>query len=1318
MASNPANRIMRDFYHQTETPERPQILGLTASPRTRGKAGELESIESNLDAIARTPKLHREELLRYTFEPELVRLQYQNKSPDASPPADLRKLANLYSNLDIEKDPYIIKCRADPSASDSKQLRKALNSRKTYCQDQIKSLYNKSAAIFEELGSWATQYFIYTTIENFCSKADVDDFSPIHALDDSEKSYLKEILRTIKSPCQKTDDLVQSLKNEDDLRNLSLAGSTCLSAKARCLVDYLASVDTTELTGLVFVQTRAACAVLGQILSTHEKTRNKLRVSTFVGMSSSPNRKFDMGELVDVKNQTDTLEHMRHGHKNLILATSVLEEGIDISACNVVICFEKPPNLKAFIQRRGRARKSRSKYVLMFPEDDNQSQLAMWEQLEDEMRKSYMDEMRKIEYLRAIEDADTAAREFCVQSTGAKITLEDAVQHLYHFCATLPTDPYADLRPIFTFTGTHEGESIKANVSLPNSVDSSVREASSLYEWASEKLARRDAAFEAYIALYHANLVSDNLLPLRGQGDEAVAEAQKSVQKIVSLVDINEQLDIWSSIAREWYNVATIHISTVLITQGGSPWMKMLMILPKPLPNPLEIDLYWDAFKTLKATIEPGLSISQDMINTQAMADCTALLLRSVFPNRMEVDQTDFVAHFVPAEVQDLFPWLEQYRGTFSAESPIEERFANGTAGIIRDLTNNGAPHTFGGLERLHSRMSGQLDGATQSVRDPEIEEENEEEIFIRARRLPKRADFLHAIPLQDCKKVELSSTLLRASECTVDKLPFIYSQFALFVPSILHKVEINMIAEDLRRNLLSSVEFSDLSLVITAISTTASQESTNYQRLEFLGDSILKTMVSLTLLATHVNWHEGVLSHQKDHIVSNANLARACIAKGLDKYILTKPFTGHKWRPLYISNMLSEQVPSTRQLSTKTLADVVESLIGAAYCDGGITKALACLQSLLPATQWAPLDQLCATLNSVYDIHVPLPPPYEPLETLIGHNFKLPSLLLEAITHPSHHGRTPSYQRLEFLGDSVLDRIITVTAFSNTPPIETHTLHLIRTALVNANFLAYHSLTLSTPLPKTSITTNLDGTFTPIEATTPLALWTFMRHSSPAIRTAQAACQIRFQRLAAPIHDTFLSGTHYPWTLLAALEAPKFFSDIVEAVIGAIYIDTGGELAACEAFLERMGVMPYLRRVMWRGEGAVAVKHPKEELGVVADKEGVRYEVFRGGEKGEGLGGGSKEGEGLGGGNKEEEQLGGSNKEEEPGSSTKADEPSSDNDAETVQTGAKKKGELKCRVWVGERMVVEVGAGLSAIEVETRAAEEAVGILKKEKGI
>ena len=47
-----------------------------------------------------------------------------------------------------------------------------------------------------------------------------------------------------------------------------------------------------------------------------------------------------------------------------------------------------------------------------------ESLLETWQQLEDEMRRRYMEEMRQIEDLQMLEDADTGAREFYVESTG------------------------------------------------------------------------------------------------------------------------------------------------------------------------------------------------------------------------------------------------------------------------------------------------------------------------------------------------------------------------------------------------------------------------------------------------------------------------------------------------------------------------------------------------------------------------------------------------------------------------------------------------------------------------------------------------------------------------------------------------------------------------------------------------------------------------------------------------------------------------------------------------------------------------------------
>ena len=101
----------------------------------------------------------------------------------------------------------------------------------------------------------------------------------------------------------------------------------------------------------------------------------------------------------------------------------------------------------------------------------------------------------------------------------------------------------------------------------------------------------------------------------------------------------------------------------------------------------------------------------------------------------------------------------------------------------------------------------------------------------------------------------------------------------------------------------------------------------------------------------------KGYLSAKKDRLVSNSRLSRAAIESGLDAFIITKAFTGHKWRPPYIDDLLEERDEKKRQISTKVLADVVEALIGAAMVDEGIPKALACLRVFLPKQDWQPLE-------------------------------------------------------------------------------------------------------------------------------------------------------------------------------------------------------------------------------------------------------------------------------------------------------------------------------------------------------------------------
>lgn len=47
-------------------------------------------------------------------------------------------------------------------------------------------------------------------------------------------------------------------------------------------------------------------------------------------------------------------------------------------------------------------------------------------------------------------------------------------------------------------------------------------------------------------------------------------------------------------------------------------------------------------------------------------------------------------------------------------------------------------------------------------------------------------------------------------------------------------------------------------------------------------------------------------------------------------------------------------------------------------------------------------------------------------MEALLGYTFKDRAILLEACTHPSWQDQSPCYQRLEFLGDALLDFHVT----------------------------------------------------------------------------------------------------------------------------------------------------------------------------------------------------------------------------------------------------------------------------------------------------
>jgi len=259
----------------------------------------------------------------------------------------------------------------------------------------------------------------------------------------------------------------------------------------------------------------------------------------------------------------------------------------------------------------------------------------------------------------------------------------------------------------------------------------------------------------------------------------------------------------------------------------------------------------------------------------------------------------------------------------------------------------------------------------------------------------------------------------------------------------------------------------------------------TDYERMEMLGDTVLQLLASVQVMADHPFWHEGYLTARKDRVVANVALARAAIEKGLPQWIIRDRFIPTRWLP---SLHQKEEVPEDEEvegeeekkeekkeeeekvdLSTKTIADVVEALIGASHVHGGFELGLEFIKLFGPGMEWESLkesvEKIFTKVEVLHDGELPMDM-ISSVEKMLGYEFANRTPVVEALTYPSYNlgVRTRPYDRLEFLGDAVLDMV--VSHFLYHAPGKNYNpgqMYLRKVAVVNQHFLAFVCLDIFT---------------------------------------------------------------------------------------------------------------------------------------------------------------------------------------------------------------------------------------------------------------
>ncbi|XP_018091336.1 interferon-induced helicase C domain-containing protein 1 isoform X2 [Xenopus laevis] len=184
--------------------------------------------------------------------------------------------------------------------------------------------------------------------------------------------------------------------------------------------------------GIIFTKTRQSAVALNQWISDNDKfTEVGIRSSYLIGAGHNSDFK-----PMTQNEQKQVIHKFSTGELNLLIATSVAEEGLDIKECNIVIRYGLVTNEIAMVQARGRARADDSSYVLVAPSSSGAIERDSVNEYKEEMMHKAIAKVQKMERADYFEKTE----EFQIQSImEKKVKIKKATIKVYQSQPSLVT---------------------------------------------------------------------------------------------------------------------------------------------------------------------------------------------------------------------------------------------------------------------------------------------------------------------------------------------------------------------------------------------------------------------------------------------------------------------------------------------------------------------------------------------------------------------------------------------------------------------------------------------------------------------------------------------------------------------------------------------------------------------------------------------------------------------------------------------------------------------------------------------------------------
>ncbi|EER25001.1 Type III restriction enzyme, res subunit family protein [Coccidioides posadasii C735 delta SOWgp] len=927
---------------------------------------------------------------------------------------------------------------------------------------------------------------------------------------------------------------------------------------------------------IVFTEQRHTARILCDLFS---KIGTKhLRPGVLIGVRSDASG----GMNISFRQQVLAVVSFRKGEVNCLFATSVAEEGLDIPDCNLIVRFDLASTLTQYIQSRGRARHMNSTTCLIIT---CKSQ---------EIMKRFCISLPKDRILNsndvdALYEGDRNRKCYTVQTTGAKLTYNSSLVVLAHFANSLQYEK--ETSTVVSYYHRFTKNAFVCEVVLPEK--SPIR--GIVGKPASKKLiAKQSAAFETCLLLRKHGLLDDHFVSTYHKRLPAMRNARLAISsKKSNQYDMKVKPKLWETsrgIIPTSLNIVVLGFrSRRLLHREYHP---LVLLTREKLPHFPEFPLYLEddiECDVICSSIISGFQVSGH--DLEVLTTFTLRIFQDIFHKVYDRDVGMMTYWLAPLNLscdisssasRDLLdwgilqfvfdnpeiPWSSSNSAAFFANRFVYDRW-NGryryfTHGIDPSLRPSDPPPSSMARRRHMGNIMDYCLSLFKNARKKFLENCDWTQPVIKAEIIQLRRNLLDKRTNKE--KIKEGDYYICLEPLTISAIPASVAAFAFAFPAIISRIESYLIALEACQELDLPIS-PELALeALTKDSDNTDEHRAqqihfqrgmgkNYERLEFLGDCFLKMATSISLFAMNPDNDEYDFHVKRMCLVCNQNLFKTAVRFKLYEFIRSQSFSRRGWYPEGLTLLQGKgqskgATENKHALADKTIADVCEALIGACCLLASknhrfdiAVKAVTALVSsddhnVLNWEQYSRLYSLPKYQTAVVDAaELDLA---AQVKKKLGYVFKYPKLLRSAFTHPSYPSawaRVPCYQRLEFLGDALLDMACVEHIYHKHPDKDPQWLTEHKMAMVSNKFLGSVAVRLG--------------------------LHSHLNHFSTSL-------QSQITNYVEEIEAAELESGDSPdaWTLTS--DPPKCLPDMVEAYIGAIFIDSNFSFEVVEEFFQK----------------------------------------------------------------------------------------------------------------------------------------------------